>query len=467
MKISVRTSSWIAAVLARAALIGLVLFSTYSIRDRARLIRDNENEQILNRLFTSLRDYDSFGAAIEADSLLRERVRGFAVYGDDLLPLNIWGDAPPAFDEGILRELREENRFGRYSIPDRSSRSVKFIMQTGKRGQPQGGQPTPQPPLPPPAPQPPATDGGRLRDEGRWARQAWFFNALRQSKYFYIDISHPDYWRARGLTDIAQPVSVLLLWVLVGYMRTLYIRNAEYRKRIEAQKNLVVLGTAAGTLAHEIKNPLLSIRLQTGILEKLYRGKGAPEIAIINEEVERLSSLIYRVNDYLREGKGNPSIFNLRELLAEIGNRLHGGDTGDIDIGNITEEGPAGAAMVFADPERIRSVFENLIRNALESGSPPGETAVSLRTSPPGGKAEGSVTVSVRDRGTGVAEADLGRIFDPFFTTKSTGTGIGLSISKRFIEAAGGTISIANRKGGGVEVTVTLPEAKFGPQEEF
>jgi signal transduction histidine kinase len=81
-----------------------------------------------------------------------------------------------------------------------------------------------------------------------------------------------------------------------------------------------------------------------------------------------------------------------------------------------------------------------------------------VKTCPAGGRAKGSVTVSVRDRGTGVAAADLERIFDPFFTRKSAGTGTGLSISKRFIEAAGGTVSIRNREGGGAEVLVTLPE---------
>jgi two-component system sensor histidine kinase HydH len=275
-------------------------------------------------------------------------------------------------------------------------------------------------------------------------RQNWFFNTLAQGKYFYIDISHPVYWRTQTFTAVLRPLCVLALLALVIYIRRLFIRNIEYRERIEAQKNLVVLGTAAGTLAHEIKNPLLSIRLQTGILAKICPEKGREEIGIINEEVDRLSSLTYRVNDYLREGRGNPAALDLSGLLAETGSRLCGR--------NIVEEGAPKAAMVFADPDRLRSVFENLIRNALESGGPPEQLGVSIDAA--GAK---TVTVSVHDRGTGIAEADLERIFDPFFTRKSTGTGIGLSISKRFTEAAGGTIAIKNREGGGVEVTVTLP----------
>jgi two-component system sensor histidine kinase HydH len=299
---------------------------------------------------------------------------------------------------------------------------------------------------------PPQRERRYLQDEDRRMsfRQDWFFNTLGQSRYFYIDISHPGYWRVRSLTSVIGPACLVLLLALALYIRNLYIRNIEYRERIEAQKNLVVLGTAAATLAHEIKNPLLSIRLQTGILGKLYPEKGRDEIAIINEEVNRLSSLIYRVNDYLREGRGNPAAFDLIKLLAETGTRLCGR--------NIIEEGAPEKALVFADSERIRSVFENLVRNALESGGPPGEIAISVKTGPAGGRAKGFVTVSIRDRGTGIAPADIERIFDPFFTRKSTGTGIGLSISKRFIEAAGGTISIRNREGGGAEVLLTLPE---------
>jgi two-component system sensor histidine kinase HydH len=436
VKIAAGASSLIAAILSWILLSALAIFSISGLRDRARLIRDNENEQILNRLFTSLRGFDDFGSAIESNEDLRERIRGFAVYGGDLFPLYRWGKAPVVFDESALGSRPAGNRYGRYTIPDRGSRSVKFVLQTERSS-------------PPP---PPQMERRHNRDENRrmFLQQNLFFNTLIQSKYFYIDIFHPGYWRVRNLTAVIGPVCIVLLLALALYIRNLYIRNIEYRERIEDQKNLVVLGTAAGTLAHEIKNPLLSIRLQTGILEKLYPEKGRDEITIINEEVDRLSSLIYRVNDYLREGRGNPAAFDLIRLLAETGNRLCGH--------GIIEEGAPEKAMVFADSERIRSVFENLVRNALESGGPPEEIAISVKAYPAGGRVKGSVAVRVLDRGTGIAAADLERIFDPFFTRKSTGTGIGLSVSKRFIEAAGGTIGIRNREGGGAEVLVTLPE---------
>jgi two-component system sensor histidine kinase HydH len=271
------------------------------------------------------------------------------------------------------------------------------------------------------------------------------------SKYYYIDISHPAYWRTLALTAILGPAFVLAILVLAFFVRRLFMRNREYRAKIEDQKNLVVLGTAAATLAHEIKNPLLSIRLQTGILEKLYAGKGDEELAFINEEVDRLSALSCRVGDYLREGRGKPEQINIRGLIYETARRLCGRE--------IIFKGEENN-FVFADPERLRSVFENVVRNALEAGSPPESLEAEITKTPygAGAKTAGAISVIIRDRGLGIAESDIDRVFDPFFTSKSTGTGIGLSVSKRFAEAAGGSISIKNREGGGAEVEITLPE---------
>jgi two-component system sensor histidine kinase HydH len=444
MKKSIGTSSFIAAFFAWMLLSALTIFILWGMRDRARLIRDNDNERIFNMLFASLRNYDDFGSAVESNPVLTERITGVAVYGADLTPAYQWGRVPELFDEALLNEVSDQSRFGRFTIPDRRGRSVKFVLHTDRMG-PVGprraeGENRRQS----------RTDQNRI-DQSRTdqGRQGFlFFNTLARGKYFYIDISHPAYWRMQTLTAVIFPFCVLILLFLVFYIRHLYLRNREYRAKIEAQQNLVVLGTAAATLAHEIKNPLLSIRLQTGILEKTFTAEDAEksreEIAIINQEVDRLSALIYRVNDYLREAEGHPLPFNSGELLADVSRRLCGR--------NILQGETIHNGMVLADKDRIRSVLENILRNALESGGPVEEIGAEIR------KIDSLISMSIYDRGTGIAEENLKRIFDPFFTSKSTGTGIGLSVSKRFVEAAGGTIAVKNREGGGVMVTVMLPE---------
>ena len=430
VKISARALSLFAALVCWALLSALAVFIVRGMRESARLIRDNDNERLFNTLFTGLRNYEDFGSAIEDNPALRERITGFAIYASDLSLSYSWGIVPPVFDEGIL-EGTSRSRFGRFTIPDPSGLSVKFILQVEAPRMMSGSQ---------------SSGGTGRQTQGNATRQGFpFFNALARGRYYYVDIFHPAYWKTIAYTTFVLPLICIVLLALVLYVRFLYLRNREYRQRIEAQKSLVILGTAARTLAHEIKNPLSSIRLQTGILEKLFPENGKEEVAIINEEIDRLSALSHRVGDYLRDSMGNPEPVELRALLAETGTRLCGR--------NILDQGRE--ILVMADPERLRSVFENLIRNALESGGAPESIEAAIKANPkPGGR----ISISILDRGKGIAKEDEARLFDLFFTRKGRGTGIGLSICKRFVDAAGGSISLENRDEGGAEARIVISE---------
>ena len=119
---------------------------------------------------------------------------------------------------------------------------------------------------------------------------------------------------------------------------------------------------------------------------------------------------------------------------------------------------PDPSVLVLFDPHLLRTVLENLLKNAVQSveGRPPadsGEEAVRVEV----GTLKGSAVIRVLDRGKGLPENADDRIFDPFYTTKTKGSGIGLAVSKRFVEAAGGSLRIGPRDGGGTEAVVTLP----------
>ena len=175
-------------------------------------------------------------------------------------------------------------------------------------------------------------------------------------------------------------------------------------------------------------------------------GPGLEEIGRIEEEIDRLAALTYRVNDYLRDARGNPETIDIAQVIEETSIRLCGRSV--LDGHSVY---PEASAKVLMDSDRARSVFENIITNAMESGGPVEECGAALERD--GDK----ITVSIFDRGRGIAETDIKRVFDPFFTTKSRGTGIGLAVSRRFLEAAGGSISVENRPGGGAFVKVVLP----------
>ncbi len=417
------------------------------MRERIALLSANENERILNTLLASLRDHENFGSAIESGEELSRRVAGVAVYLSDGTPLYSWGRVPASFgpgdaeltdvDEFVSREPDRtsvsSSRYNsapiRFVIPDRNSRTQRFVIRSSRMAPPPHGKASPP------------GDSPAVKEK---KKDLFFFSVLTKGEWLYIDIRHSDYWRERTLMDILFPLAEALIIALAFSMRYLALKNADYRERIERQKNLVVLGTAASTLAHEIKNPLLAIRLQTGILAKLYPESGAEELGIINAEIERLSSLTYRINDYLREPKGAPADFAVSDLVRDCAKSLCGRDP-------VTSD-DAGRASVRMDPDRFRSAFGNLVRNALESGGDPALVEVAIS------REDRFIVVDVLDRGTGIAPGSARNLFEPFFTTKSKGTGIGLAITRRFIEAANGTVELVSRDGGGARARIRLPE---------
>ncbi|MDD4220390.1 MAG: ATP-binding protein, partial [Sphaerochaetaceae bacterium] len=110
-------------------------------------------------------------------------------------------------------------------------------------------------------------------------------------------------------------------------------------------------------------------------------------------------------------------------------------------------------AYIFFDPDRARSVFENLIKNALESSGEQGQV-VKIKVTK---DRRHLIHVFIKDRGEGIAEENLEKIFDPFFTTKIHGSGIGLSICRQFVRARSGNLKLYPREGGGTIAEVILP----------
>jgi len=448
------------ALLAIAALTGLVAVLWRGMAERDSLQSRNDAERAMNVLYARLRDHADFGAAIESDAALRERILGVAAYAADGSRLYAWGEAPAsvarraarddaarddaarddaARDDAARDDAAEPGDKGRLYIDNPANDSIILVSRSFGPRPPRKPDGYPEPQNPPP----------------RDASAVFFFETLRDADSIALEIRAPEYWMRRRLEAVLFPAVAVALGALALFVRALLLRNAEYRARIEEQRSLVVLGTAASTLAHEIKNPLLSIKLQARILEKTCPDSARREIGIISDEVDRLSALSHRVGDYLRDPAGNPAVVDVRDMARDVGERLCGRDV------LVPSAGPA--PLVRMDPERLRSVLENLVRNAIESGTEgSGADGVSIEARVCG---SGSVVVDVLDRGSGLSAEAAARLFDPFFTTKSRGTGIGLSICRRFAEAAGGSVALEQRTGGGCRARLSLPAADAGPEE--
>jgi two-component system, NtrC family, sensor histidine kinase HydH len=415
-----------------ASALGVVILRGLGARNRLESL--NDGERTINLLLSSMRNYQDFGAAIEGIPALGEKVVGVSVFGRDGGLLYAWGDAPRSRPGQEFKGTSESGQMEEMYVENPKASSTVILMRPQR--------PVDAPPDEPPSRGRPRTD----RPDG-----SFMFDIFRSADLISLEIRQPAYWRQRRLLEALLPVVEVLLAALVGSMWLLIMKNAEYRAGAERQKNLVMLGTAAGTLAHEIKNPLLAIRLQTGILARsLPGGAGLRELAIIDDEVNRLSMLSTRINDILRDPTGRPEPVDPLAIVSEVGARL---------CGRPLVNGPADARptdlCVRIDPERLRSIVENLLRNALESGGP--EDGVSVEVSAAGGQ----IHVDVLDRGAGIPPRDREKAFDLFFTTKSRGTGIGLAVCRRFAAAAAGTVALEDRPGGGMRARLALP--RLGP----
>jgi two-component system sensor histidine kinase HydH len=262
----------------------------------------------------------------------------------------------------------------------------------------------------------------------------------------FLELAVEDYMSTRRIYKTAGFLAPLLILLVIAFVGYLYRKNVLYRKTLASQQQLAQLGEASRTLSHEIKNPLSAIRIQTSILRRTLPEAQREDLRIIEEEVSRLSLLTDRIGDFLRDPVGHQETIGLDSFLQEMIQRY------DRQIHYTNESGPD--VQIRFDGQRLRSVIENLINNALESqAASPDSPPVEIRLS----ASRSRVEIAVADRGEGVP-ADAGeKIFDPFYTNKTSGSGVGLSISKRFVEAAGGILRVQSRKDGGTQAVVVLP----------
>ena len=229
-------------------------------------------------------------------------------------------------------------------------------------------------------------------------------------------------------------------------------KNLE-RKFYESQK-LAAVGQLAAGIAHEVRNPLSSIKMSLQILEKRMQpsGNDSKRFRIAQREVDHLEKL---VNDILVFAKPSdpqkkPSDIKriLEHALAMVEKPIS--DKG-IHIRTGFEEN---IPLIKVDPARLEQLFINIYQNAIDAMEAEGKLFISAKLVDDGGKA---ILVGVEDNGCGIDEEDMSHLCNPFFTRKKYGTGLGLTQVKKIIDLHQGALKILSKKGEGTKVMVTLP----------
>ncbi len=422
--------------------VGLGVLSVFLLTgesSKARILVEYEADRVASSLADTFRAESSLEQAA-----LDPRIHGFGLYaaGGDALVRT--GDAPAAFDlAGARSGFRYDRGRGLLTLERLFGAGGPGMMGPdggGMMGGILGGGMMGGPGLPEPVPSRPGAFGRRGG-----------FHGPAGALFLSMDIS--AYYRSRMLYRAAAVVAPFAIASLAALFLSLLASNLRHRRRAQEQETLARLGESARTLAHEIRNPLGAIRIQTGLLRRRLPGEASAQLDAIEEEVQRLSLLSRRVSDFLKNPRGDPKGILLDGFLRELAARQ------PLPVSYAASK-EAQEAAVMMDVELLRSVMENLVRNAHESypdgeGGRDGEGRRDVEVAL--SRERGSVVIAVRDRGRGIPEELSEKVFDPFFTDKVHGSGVGLSLSRRFVEAAGGTLALRRRSGGGTEARITLP----------
>ena len=229
----------------------------------------------------------------------------------------------------------------------------------------------------------------------------------------------------------------------------------------------------ARRLAHEIKNPLTPIQLAAERLRHKYLRSSPVDQAetlgrltttIINQ-VETMKGMVNAFSDYARAPVMSPRDIDLNLVLEEVIDLYMNMDTSVKITLNLTED----QSVISADPGRLRQVFNNVIKNALDARKQGENLALSISTAYVSLHAMDYMEIRIRDTGSGVNEDIMSTVFEPYVTTKQKGTGLGLAIVKKIVEEHGGLVWIRNNADGpGASVIIRLPinKTKFALNSE-
>jgi len=374
-----------------------------------------ENEQIITRLFQAYTNGKSLNEIIENDYSTINSLGFYNFYGD---PLYTYGNARDKFNN-VTRKVNINKKNSTIMI-ERDFFSpfdpTKRIFEPNR-----------------------VTKGFKPRNEWSPADKE---NLIR---YVTIDVYNDIIIYFKIRFKILQILTILLLLILVLFLVHIYKKNMNYRNQIEDSKRLVVLGTAARTLSHEIKNPLSIIRLQSSIIKRSGGEKYDSSLKIVNDEILRITELTERVTDFLRHPSGYPERLDITKILKEYLSKNK----------PITLYVPEEDCLLYMDKNRFISIIDNVINNAIESGSPIENVEILLEI------IGNNIQIKVSDKGHGIAKDDLESLLDPFFTTKSKGSGLGLSIVSSYVNAVKGSVKINSELGRGTDIIIVIPRYKI------
>jgi two-component system, NtrC family, sensor histidine kinase HydH len=288
------------------------------------------------------------------------------------------------------------------------------------------------------------------------------FALARSLRRQLIELSVPIRSAMGSLSEVVGPVQVFSTHnfaELDAVLGSLAKRVAQVVERLQSAERerlrndqMAALGQLAAGLAHELRNPLTAMKtiVDAARREPVRDGLNARDLAVLDEEIQRLNRSLQSFLDYARPPATTKRLVDLR-TIAEKTRQLLAGRAEQQSICVCIEQ-PARPVEIQADPEQLHQVLLNLVLNAFDAIGRDGKVTICVAED-----AQGFAVITVTDSGPGIPQAVRDRVFEPFVSTKESGTGLGLTICRRIVEDHGGGIEAMDGRAGGATFTVKLP----------
>jgi signal transduction histidine kinase len=284
------------------------------------------------------------------------------------------------------------------------------------------------------------------------------YNQRLDSAHAVLDSAAELLEGPRSAADCTEPPAldslVERLERLVGGVHRLVDERQQREREVMRADQLAMVGQLAAGVAHELRNPLTSIKMlvQSGQKEGA-AALTADDMAIIEHEIRRLERSLQRFLDFARPPRPQRQPLNLTKIIECVLALVEG--RACKQRVELIYTPPPDAIVVDADEDQLQQLLLNLLLNALDVMPEGGTVTVDLAST-----ADRQVELRVCDTGPGISEQLLPRLFDPFISTKQTGIGLGLAVSHRIAERHGGRLSAHNRPGGGACFVLRLAETE-------
>ncbi len=264
--------------------------------------------------------------------------------------------------------------------------------------------------------------------------------------------------------------AILLILFAVIYSRSIKIANMEIEKKItrsqlEHASKLASVGELAGGIAHEINNPLAIVASEVGLIKDIMNPEFGldsgfdsiePHLANIHDAAFRCRDITRKLLSFVRQDDIELKQHNINDIINDL---VEGFFERTLSVSNISMKLDLKDDLpdLTTDKNQLRQVLINIINNAVDAITPPGEIIIATSYH------DDVITISIADSGNGISEEDIDKIFMPFFTTKEVGkgTGLGLSVSYGIIKNFGGNIEVESIYNKGTIFKIKLPVINF------